>query len=243
VAILIDQFSADGILKNPPVVAELKDKGYYILLDGANRVTALRNMDYRDVLVQIIDYQDPGLILSRWHHAVEKLDKGYFSRELAKIPEVTIRKADPEGEDFLCQFIFKDKETFVLQGGSGLRAKVSLLKRITALYKGSEFMDRVSYTNFEHLQKNYPNFTALVSFPQFTKEEIKEITEKGLRLPSGLTRILVPKRALRLNVHLDLLKAKLSLEEKNHWLERTITQMILNKTIRFYQEPTFLFDE
>ncbi len=45
VARLVDRFSADGILKNPPVVG--RSKGHRrIVLDGANRVTALRKLGY-----------------------------------------------------------------------------------------------------------------------------------------------------------------------------------------------------
>ena len=43
VARLVDRFSADGILKNPPVVG--RRKGHRrIVLDGANRITALRKL-------------------------------------------------------------------------------------------------------------------------------------------------------------------------------------------------------
>jgi hypothetical protein len=40
-----------------------------------------------------------------------------------------------------------------------------------------------------------------------------------------------------------MLKSSLTLEEKNHWLQEMIHKMVMNKSLRFYQEPTFVFDE
>ena len=41
VARLLDRLSADGILRNPPIVASLDGSDRYLLLDGANRVSAI----------------------------------------------------------------------------------------------------------------------------------------------------------------------------------------------------------
>jgi hypothetical protein len=95
----------------------------------------------------------------------------------------------------------------------------------------------------EHLQRHYRDFTALVSFPQFAGEDLLEITRRDRRLPSGITRVLLPKRALRFNLQLQLLRARLSLGEKEAWLQQTIRQKVADKSIRFYREPTFFFDE
>ena len=42
VAQLIERFSADGVLKNPPVVARADNADKMIVLDGANRITSLQ---------------------------------------------------------------------------------------------------------------------------------------------------------------------------------------------------------
>ena len=51
---LILSLQREGRLRNPPIVAE--NGGNYIVLDGATRTTALREMGLRDVVVQIVDY-------------------------------------------------------------------------------------------------------------------------------------------------------------------------------------------
>ncbi len=85
VARLVDRFSADRILKNPPIVG--RSKGHrLIVLDGANRVTALRKLGYSHVLVQELDLFDPGLSLGTWHHAIERLSAEELLDHAASIP-------------------------------------------------------------------------------------------------------------------------------------------------------------
>jgi hypothetical protein len=95
----------------------------------------------------------------------------------------------------------------------------------------------------EDLVRNYRNFTALLTFRPFTLEDLQELTHWDRRVPSGVTRILLPKRALRFNLQLEMLRAGLSVEEKEEWLQQTILEKVGDKSIRFYREPTFFFDE
>jgi hypothetical protein len=97
VARLIDRFSADGILKNPPVVG--RSKGHRkIVLDGANRVTALRKLGYSHVLVQELDLFDPGLSLGTWHHAVERMSSEELLEHADSIPGVEVEPEDSRRE-------------------------------------------------------------------------------------------------------------------------------------------------
>jgi len=246
VAKLIDRFSADGILKNPPIVARVENNSKRILLDGANRVTALTKLAFTDVLVQEIKLHDPGLAISQWHHAVEHLTKQEIISHIDNIEGLTrveVNQGTNEDNDALCQIVFADEARITLYGDGDIFHKVELLKKFTDLYHKLALMDRVSYTNMDHLKKNYVNFTALVTFRVFSKEDILQLSNAHIRVPSGVTRVLLPKRALNFNLHLDILKAELSLEEKNEWLRETIRNKILQKSIRFYREPTFFFDE
>src|SRR5437764_12776107 len=51
---LVERLRTDRILKNPPMVAEVRDNGTprYVVLDGASRSSALRVLNVRDMLVQ-----------------------------------------------------------------------------------------------------------------------------------------------------------------------------------------------
>ncbi len=248
VANLTESMRRGNILKNPPVVATHQTQGSYILLDGANRLTALKSLDISDVVVQVIELDDPGLLILNWHHAVEGVVKETFLNMITDIPEFSIKanelhKFENQSNNLLCQIQFFDGSIYNVHARSDMPLRVLDLHKVTELYRGPRCMDRVSYTNLEHLKHNYSNFSCLIVFPQFTKGELVQLTAEKLKIPSGLTRIILPKRALRLNVPLDILRFRVSADQKNHWLQNRINEQIKDKSIRFYREPTFLFDE
>lgn len=244
VARLVDRFSADGVLKNPPVVGRSKNTRR-IVLDGANRITALRKLGYSHVLVQELDLFDPGLVLDTWHHAIERLSREEILEHAGSVEGVTVEAGtDPDSEPpQLARFYFPDGEVLSLVGADGLDQRVVQLHKVTRVYHRFAYFDRVSYTNLEDLSRNYRNFTALVTFRPFSREDLQELTHWDRRVPSGVTRVLLPKRALRFNIQLEILRAGLSLEEKETWLQQTILEKVGDKSIRFYKEPTFFFDE
>jgi hypothetical protein len=102
----------------------------------------------------------------------------------------------------------------------------------------------VANDSLEEAQTDHPEVTALVVFPHFEPAEVLELATSGARLPAGITRHLVSWRALRLNVPLDLLAdAQRTLDEKNRWLDEWVRDKTVQRQVRFYQEPTVLFDE
>ncbi|MGA2623843.1 MAG: hypothetical protein ABSF91_08330 [Bacteroidota bacterium] len=237
------------VLKNPPVVALDPTSGDYILLDGANRTTALRMMGVPDILVQVTDLNDPGLKIRSWHHAIEHIGKKNLINAIEKIPGITLVMADSsnplyeEHEGILCRVRFNDNSILIVSAVSGLRERVAALRTLTAAYRGDRYMDRVSYTNPDHLRKNYRAFSGLVMFRPPAKEDLPGIVSGGLRIPSGITRIILPKRALRFNIPLEVLQCDIPTNEKNCWVRERIRALIKQKSIRFYFEPVFLFDE
>lgn len=245
VARLVDRFSADGFLKNPPVVG--RSPGHRpIVLDGANRVTALRRLKYPHVLVQELDLLDGGLELESWHHAIESITREDLLREARGVEGVEVREGEEphiSQREVLARFRFPDGSSATLLGEEDLPGRVRQLHGITRVYHRFSNFDRVSYSGMVHLTRHYRGFTALLSFRRFTLEDLRRITARDLTVPSGITRILLPKRALRFNLQLEVLRADLSIEEKERWLQQTIQEKVADKAIRFYREPTFFFDE
>jgi hypothetical protein len=245
VARLVDRFSADGILKNPPVVGRPK-KGRRIVLDGANRITALRKLGYSHVLVQELDLFDRGLSLHTWHHAIEGLTPDEILSHAESVEGVSVKEEGDTGPPVLpdlTRIRFADGRAVALQGADTLDERVRQLHSVTKIYHRFAYFDRVSYTNLEDLARNYRNFTALVTFLPFSREDLQDLTHWDKRVPSGVTRVMLPKRALRFNIQLEMLRAGLSLEEKEDWLQQTILEKVQDREIRFYREPTFFFDE
>lgn len=251
---LVNRLGGEAILKNPPIVARVGNNGQFVILDGANRVTALTKLGFKQIAVQLVDFKDPLLSLYCWNHAVEKLDQAYFSRKVRKMPGVKICDGPTDiivesgvseynGRNFICHLTSPEGITLSVISEGDLLRQVQELREITDLYLSSPLHDRVSYNNLEHLKHNYPDFCTLVTFRRFDKDEFLQVVNNGLKLPAGVTRVFLPKRALGVNIPLEFLKSGLTVDEQNHWLEETILHKVRDKSIRFYREPTFVFDE
>ena len=239
---LLNDFSADGVLRNPPVVGRA-DGSRRIVLDGANRVTALRTMGCRHALVQETDLADPGLALESWHHAIEYLTPAELLAHARGVSGVLVRDGRVDSPLTLARYTFADGSGSTLSGSEDLLERVEQLRQLTAIHHRVAFFDRVSYSDREHLRRHYRNFTALMSFRRFAREDLVDLARRNRRLPSGITRVLLPKRALRINLQFQILLADLSVEEKETWLQQNIRERVAAKAIRFYREPTFVFDE
>jgi len=146
-------------------------------------------------------------------------------------------------DDALIRIRFRDGHEVSFRGSEDLPERVDQLQRFTRIYHRATLFDRVSYTDPGDLERNYPDFTALISFDPFTMQDLIDATGAGQLIPSGITRVILPKRALRLNLPLDLLRSDLPLDEKEIRLQEDIRTRVAAKAIRFYREPTFFFDE
>jgi hypothetical protein len=250
VARLIDRLSADGVLRNPPIVASLNDSHRFMLLDGANRVSALRNLEVPHVLVQVEPYREEDLVIAHWNHVVRDIEAKIIVEKAKSMTGVTVKKGRLEDRDvdrrpdYLCTVALDESKALYLHGNLSLSERVHRLRELTQIYyRGPARMDRVNHADFQSLRHHYTHFGAVILFPSFSKEDIRQIAEAGDRLPSGVTRILVPRRVLGFNLQLALLKSHLPLEEKRRWLGEAINEKVAENKVRYYQEPTFVFND
>lgn len=246
---LIDRLSADGILKNPPVVASLEGSERFLLLDGANRVSAVQNLDIPHLIVQVEPFENPSLEVRHWNHVVRDIEARLLIERASELPGITSRKGRP-GDDasreggFLASIITGEEEAVHLFSIGSLHERVqSLHAMVDVYYRGDARMDRVNHTDVAVLKRQHPHFGALVSYLDFPKPDVRAVAEGGFLLPSGVTRILVPRRVLGFNLRLPLLKSSLPLEEKRRWLLEEIHHKVAEHKVRYYQEPTFVFDD
>ncbi len=253
------RLEADGSLRHPPIVGRMPRGKRLLLLDGAHRTMALKELGLRCALVQIVRYDDRLVELQRWHHLLNLGDPDRFLAIVARIPgiELARHKAPAGASPFhsrrgqIAQIILPDRSSLLLLPKSGidrsdrrwLELAAAVLREMCSLYKERGFLDRISYDEFDWLEANYGSFSGLVIFPQFTKEEIGRVARSRQKLPAGITRHLIPKRALRVNLPLWLLSRRLPLEEMNRRLVEMILARIEESRIRFYSESTFSFDE
>jgi hypothetical protein len=246
------RLSLDGYLRNPPIVARDGESGSRILIDGVNRIEALRQLGAPDVLVQEVDLADGDLALSTWHHIVEGYGPAELICEISKSAEVIACEPlfTPEG-DYVPQFqdggacavVLPDRRCYLVCSPKSLEGRVGAVSHVVQVLKGGTTRDRVSYTNMADLSRNYANLSALVCYKGFSKTEVLEYATGGRRFPSGLTRFSVPKRGLSLCIPLALLRDRDSLEGKQARVDMLIDNKIKQRKIRFYEEPTFYFDD
>ena len=261
VAGLMNRLTVEGILKNPPVVFRADEEKRQIVLDGANRITAIQMMGISHVVVQEVDSTPEGFSLESWHHAVEHLDPDRLlgaaraatgtrgceqtgsGKDASGRQRAGTGGPEPDAAAFTIRLSCRDGRTVDFRCSDDLCERVEQLEEFTRIYHRESLFDRVSYTDTDDLVRHYPDFTALVTFSPFSREELHSLTAAGRFLPSGLTRVILPKRAMRLNLPLEVLGDDRPLSEKETWLQETIRDKVARKAIRFYREPTFFFDE
>jgi hypothetical protein len=244
----------EGMLMNPPIVAPVDSPGAgerYVLLDGANRYCAVRAAKFPHLLVQVVRYEDPRIHLSTWHHALEQEPAGDLTRDLGGIDGLTLHvrpleeaRAALAAREALAYIVGPGADAVSLHGGRDLADRTAILTAVVEIYRGRFPIHRVSTDSFPAARARLPEASLLVVFPSFEKAEILGVALQGARLPAGITRHLIPGRALRLHMPLDrLADAAESLEEKNRWLGEWIARRVATHHVRFYEESTILFDE
>jgi hypothetical protein len=246
---LIARLQSDQLLKNPPIVVE--SEGRYILLDGATRITALQRLDCRDVVVQIVAYDAPGLKLETWNHLLIDLPLGEFFATLHQVLDLHIEPTLWEdAQAALAQrtsigtLVLSDGSVFALRTTCHtLDAQTRVLNQVVAAYEGRGEMYRVAHTDLECLLTEHARVSALMVFPHYRPDEICHLALNGSKLPTGITRHIIPGRAMRINIPLDLLRTAEPLEQKNAWLDAWMKTKLRERQVRFYQESVFLFDE
>ncbi len=247
---LVMRLTADGMLRNPPIVAPIPGESRFVVLDGANRVTALAMMRIPHVVAQVVDYEDEELILDTWYHLVSDLPREQFHRAIDDLPNVTLKdsdlihaRAELARREALAYIVYPTGDVFTVHVEGDLHQRAARLNDIVDIYKTRGKIYRANTDRVDKLLPYYDAVTVLVVFPRYQPAEIIELARVGARLPAGITRHVIPRRALRLNFPLPVLRDDWPLIEKNGYLKDWLKRKMANKEVRFYQEATFLFDE
>ncbi len=241
---LSERLRRDGVLRNPPAAAALPEGGV-VVLDGANRTSALARLGIPVIPLQVVDYADPRVQVDVWRHLiVEPVEIGAALRARGLHPDA-VSPADAAG-----RLAAREIAAYVLTAGRALavphspdRALAAILAQVVDTYKGRARIYRVPTDDLEALAGAYGRIAAVVVFPKLTKPDILEIAASPVKLPTGVTRHLIPGRALRVNLPLEALEAGGDVAGKNRWLAGLMRQRLLDHSIRYYPEGAFLFDE
>lgn len=249
---LVRALKEEAVLRNPPIVQPVSGRmTRYVVLDGANRTTALRQMGIATALVQVVHAEDSDVQVETWNHVVLGLTSQSLIRIVDQIEAVTISSAEIEQASFdlqtgeaLCYLDLPDGELWEVRSApSRLQDRVRRLGELSAAYSRLGRVERASATRCTGLEKVYPELAGLVVFPRFEVGQVVAVAADGLLFPPGVTRFVVSPRALRINYPLERLAADTSIEEKQAQLDDWVRQAVARRAVRYYAEATFLFDE
>lgn len=248
---LVERLAAEQLLHNPPIVAAIGDGDErFVVLDGANRVTAFERLGLPHIAVQVVDYGGGEVALGCWHHLVVGLPTREFAAALARLDGLVVEPADLAHaraqlarREALASIAYPGGGLCTVRSEGSLHERVARLNDMVDLYRGVAQVFRVDGDRLDELAPQHADVAALVVFTRHEPAEIVELARVGAALPAGITRHVIPRRALRIELPLDALRDGGSLTDKNAWLEAWLGRKLALRQVRHYQESTIVFDE
>ena len=245
---LVRALRRDGVLRNPPIVTPIAGGDLVVVLDGANRVSALREMGVADVAAQVVDYEASEISVSTWRHYVLEPGESLRKRIAAHLGIGIVPAAGPDeaerrlGRGEGIAGLFDGDGTAIVGPGMDPVENAGLLGRLVGLYVGPSRVYRTDDWDVDRLPPEFGRGTVVI-FPPFGKRAVLTFATGGARLPAGITRHLIPGRALRLNVPLAWLHSPEAIAIKQSRLDQTVEERWRAHGVRHYAEATYLFDE
>lgn len=249
---IIRAIQESGILRNPPIVVPLEDgTDRYMVLDGANRTTALQEMGVPHTIAQIVRVDDPGLELNPWNHVVWGANPDTLLDWARTVPDLNLL---PSSEENLFRGLLDIRSLAMLHLADGriytvYTQEIELIHRIRVLnelvncYVKRTNMDRTTNYTIVPLQDLYVDLSGLVLLPPFRVEDVLYLASQGHLMPTGSTRFTISGRALHVNFPLGILNSNQSLDEKKAQLQDWLQDSLSRKRVRYYAEPIYIFDE
>ena len=249
---IIKALRESWILRNPPIVMPLEDgSDRYMVLDGANRTTALQEMGIPHIIAQVVRASDPGIELNPWNHVVWGVSPETLLEWAASVEDLTLQSSVEERLfrdllDIHSLALIKLADGRVYTAGAQTLdplKRVEILNALVQSYADQTSMDRTNDYDISALRDLYSNLSGLIFLPPFRLEEVLFLASKGRLMPAGSTRFTISGRALHINFPLGILNSPQSLSKKNDQLQEWLQKSLAQKRVRYYAEPIFMFDE
>lgn len=251
---LVQRLREEAFLRSPPIVARLRPDAY-VLLDGANRVSAFTELGFSHVPVQVIDYGSHQVQLKGWHHLLLEGRALALRSIYERLPGVRLRRVERAelgsllelrrvfavlvDETAACWALFPETDA-----GFDLRTWVGVLDAVVSAYEGRTALERIKLADYDELPDVFRSIEhQLVLVPTMTKTELLRLVDEGMMMPTGLTRHLIPGRALGLNLQLAFLTQLGSAAEKERHFREFVESLEVQGRIRFYEESVFIMNE
>lgn len=221
---LKERVRSEGVQSNPVIVSAHGDD--FLVLDGAHRVHALKDLGCSLALIQEVELPNR---TESWQHLLT----GSNLEALNGIEDL-----EDSGDDFLAEVeVFGGERLVVSTREKDLSLEVALLWRLQNLYSEGSVVTRVEPDEKVSLSDG----EILIRYRSFSMAELVEIVAGNTVLPAGITRFRVPRRILGVCFPLDFLK-KGDADSASAELESLIESRQRENRIRRYDEPVTLFE-
>ena len=230
---LRDRVDSDGIQINP-MVCTLAPDGSYVLLDGATRREAFNRLGLPHAVIQIVDPRS--VTLETWHHVLQNGQTEALLEALnaSDTFELVKDRGTPRiniGDD--------DWRTAQSTGAS----TNACLNALVDCYQGRMTVTRVTDPSVSAVTSTHHDWTAIVEFPSLSIEDVMKAATEADFVPAGITRFVVPARALRLNIPLTFLMEPADTATKQERLDEILAKRAREGRIRRYDEPVIILDD
>ncbi len=221
------RIEAEGEQRNPVILSSQGE--CCLVLDGAHRVRALRELGYPLILAQFVE---PPERAESWGHLLG----GVGLPELRAIEEVEVSEERP-GDAPLAEVETPRGTLFLRARKEGLLAQVRALWGLQALYPKGVVVRRVEPDDKGSLAGG----EALIRYRPFAPAELVELVRCGVVLPAGITRFRVRERVLGVRYPLERMRDG-DVPARNAELTEFIRRRWEENRIRYYAEPVVLFE-
>lgn len=230
---LKSRIDSDGTQHNPMVCTMAPD-GSFVLLDGATRREAFSRLGLPHAVVQVVD--PDAVRLDTWHHVLHNGDPGALRSALERNPVIKLTTDTGTPRINIAGTDWHTIEAVDVSNNTALNALVDS-------YHGQLTVTRVTNPSAEAVSKTHVEWVAIVEFPSLTVEDVMVAATETDFVPAGITRFVVPERALRLNITLDFLREEGDTKTKQDHLDEILMKRAREGRIRRYDEPVVILDD
>ncbi len=247
---LVNEISTDCMQRSPVAVAPTGD-GQYVILDGISRWKALERLRVSDIMVQVVNPDDPGLQLSSWRHLISHLTPAELEKMLGR-KKLEWQKSYADGGSEECH---EQKDTVLVTLSDRSNYSIALdrsdlvgfNRKLCKLITGYSANTQVIRLHGEPRTPDAHSLNgrgqALVVLPEYSMREVTEILDAGELLPPHMLCYSFPRRFLGINVSLKILTADVPVSEKNIFLDELMQMRLSQSKATFYPNSVFLMND
>ena len=207
---LKEDLLTSGILRDPPIAA--MHAGRTIILDGATRTTALREIGAKQIVVQVVQYAQPQVMLDCWYHIVQGVSANQLDEAITIATgvsgvqqDISILQRTRAAGQYSFALLSREGYGYIYPLDPERETVCMVLNQVFDTYAKRFKVIRMTPSEAQTQTTGGPGHACIVAYPRFTPAEILRMGSHGCKLPAGITRHIVNGRVTNLMVPLDTL--------------------------------------